>query len=583
MNTHETLSAKITARNAIAARYRLNPAIYEGLIWTPCTVSILIVADGFLYFSDEDFGLSDLVSILKNETHSYVRFNITAAHRSSPTNERMGIGNPSISASIKSFRFDDTDDFDPSAFDQVWLFGADRSSKNNAGVWSNRLTDTELRVLMEFMDAGGGVFATGDHEDLGCAMGGFLPRVRQMRRWFYPETGPNGEGLAPPFEGPGRFDTNRVGHDAGYQFNDQSDDIPQPIFPKIYTTRVGPFREASYPHPVLCGPNGTIRVLPDHPHESQCTPAANPNATETLAGTAFTEFKPAINGGARPLPEVIATSTVIGGHSTSGKSGNTVARSFGAIGAYDGHRAGVGRIVTDATWHHFININLTGDNGAAGDKGIGFLASAAGQAHLAEISAYFVNIALWISPTQKLRCMRNWGLLTVIMSHRLAEVFDPRIRLDSARLVDYLVLGRHARDAIGKLAGRCESLRWTWDFVREEFDPGIFIDIGDPWRPRDIGDDDKDDSPFLDDLTARDLVDLEWLGDVALGGAVMALREKMMPLEQKALDSFDDSGIEITRDGVRAAMKRALPFAERGLAEMADLARRGFGRARKGR
>ena len=27
---------------------------------------------------------------------------------------------------------------------------------------------------------------------------------------------------------------------------------------------------------------------------------------------------------------------------------------------YDGHRADVGRVVCDSTWHHFVNVNLTG-------------------------------------------------------------------------------------------------------------------------------------------------------------------------------------------------------------------------------
>jgi hypothetical protein len=33
------------------------------------------------------------------------------------------------------------------------------------------------------MDAGGGVFVTGDHEDLGAALSSKIPRVSKMRRW----------------------------------------------------------------------------------------------------------------------------------------------------------------------------------------------------------------------------------------------------------------------------------------------------------------------------------------------------------------------------------------------------------------
>lgn len=572
MKNSSNFDIKIQNRLDTIDNFRINPALYDKLLWRPCTVNILMVADNFLYFSDEDFGLSDLIGILKNEDLSYARFNITVAHRNNPSDVRMGVGNADISGQIKNFKFDDSDDFGPATYDQVWLFGSQRSAKDGTD-WTNRLTDSELRVLMEFMDAGGGVFATGDHEDLGCAMGGFVPRVRQMRRWFFDDVGPNGEGLAPPFDGPGRFDTNRQGHDAGYQFDDQSDDIPQPIIPKIYSVRTGVYFSATFPHPVLCGPNGAIEVLPDHPHESQCTTVALPNATETLAGATFTEFPAATDGGIRPLPEVIATSTVIGGHTTSGKSGNTVARTFGAIGAYDGHRASVGRIVTDATWHHFININLTGASGGAGDKALGFLATTAGQAAYDEIKAYFLNIALWMSPSNKLRCIRNWGLFYMVQNERLVEVFNPRITLKNARLVDYLVLGRHARDAIGKFAGQCQGIKWTWDLVWEEVPRPFFIDMGDPWRP--LPDEDLDDA-MLNDLSPRDLLDLEWIGDVALGGAVLALREEAFPLNQKTLDNFDELGEKITRKGARQALKVAMPFVENGLEQMCDVARDGF-------
>lgn len=574
MNRQAFFDAKIRARLAITERYRINPAIYEALIWRPCTVRILMVADSFLYFSDEDFGLSDLIDILKNETLSYVRFTLTVAHRDNPTNIRMGDGNPNISGRITNFKFDNANDFDPTAYDQIWLFAAERSrDSDNNGTWTNRLTDSELRVLMEFMNAGGGLFATGDHEDLGAAMGGFLPRVRQMRRWFFPNPGPNGEGLAPPFEGPGRFDTNRQGHNTSYEFNDQSDDIPQPIVPKLYSVRTGIFVSATFPHPVLCGPDGPINVLPDHPHESQCTTAASPNATGTLDGMTFTEFPPATDGGLRPLPEIIATSMVIGGHATSGKSGSTVATPFGAIAAYDGHRAGVGRIITDATWHHFININLTGDSGASGAKVLGFLATPAGQAAYDQVKAYFLNIALWISPKAKLKCMRNWGLFWVVWGDRLTEVFDPAITLDTARLVDYLVIGRHARDAIGKYAGQCQGIKWTWDFVLEEIPRPIFIDIGDPWRPMP---EEKQEILLLDDLQPRDLVDLNWIGEVALGGAILALREITRELDQELLERFSEISEDIVNKGAQVALNQAMPFIEKGLEEMYAAARNGF-------
>lgn len=41
-------------------------------------------------------------------------------------------------------------------------------------------------------------------------------------------------------------------------------------------------------------------------------------------------------------------------------------KTFGVIGAYDGHATdmGLGRVAVDSTWHHFFDLNLIGDPGA---------------------------------------------------------------------------------------------------------------------------------------------------------------------------------------------------------------------------
>ena len=65
------------------------------------------------------------------------------------------------------------------------------------------------------MNNGGGVFAVGDHAGLGLSLSGGVPRVRTMRKWWYPETGPFGnEPIAPPptnGSGGNRLDTTRPG------------------------------------------------------------------------------------------------------------------------------------------------------------------------------------------------------------------------------------------------------------------------------------------------------------------------------------------------------------------------------------
>ena len=69
------------------------------------------------------------------------------------------------------------------------------------------------------------VFATGDHEDLGVKMNGRVPRVRAMRKWYFPGPGPNGEPGAPPGIGTLRIDTTQpnVPGSPTVLFDNQSD------------------------------------------------------------------------------------------------------------------------------------------------------------------------------------------------------------------------------------------------------------------------------------------------------------------------------------------------------------------------
>ena len=335
--------------------------------WRPCTVNVLMVTDGGLDFGLADFGLSAFVNLMINDGRSYVRFNITLAHlRSNVTDAQVMKGAIGIAESIKDFRFDNPNHFTDSKYDEVRLFGIETnyhsSSYNHrfihqAAYPANRLSDNELRVLNAHMHRGGGVFATGDHGALGKALCGSINRVRSMRYWdSHIVDGEDEVGMT----NARRNDTNQPG-DPGSQFSDQSDDIPQTIQLKLYSSRINFFTRERYPHPVLCGPSGRINVLPDHPHEGECIEPKS--LTDTFPPDGSEEYPAAVGGGPRIAPEVIATSQVRAGN-VAGLFGSfkspTIAHSFGAISAYDGHRAGVGRVVCDATWHHFINVNLIG-------------------------------------------------------------------------------------------------------------------------------------------------------------------------------------------------------------------------------
>lgn len=514
----------------------------------PCHVRVLLVTDGALDFSVRDFGLRTFVEILQSTPGYYVRFDITVAHINDVGDDQVMVGEPGITRSIKQFKFDDPSHFAPSMYDQVWLFGIATSyfrgvdAAGNAYP-NNRLSDAELRAVSEFMDGGGGLFATGDHGALGVCLSGAIPRARSMRLWG--DTAPVNE---VSMSGSRRNDTTRIGPSAGSQFNDQSDDVPQTIAPKLYGRRVWPW-QFSYPHSLLCGPRGIIRVLPDHPHEGQCVVPEDTGRSDTFDGFSIVEYPAGTGGSARPLPEVIATSDVLAG-TTSGGKDPTEAHTFGAIGAYDGHRAGIGRVVTDATWHHFVNVNLVGDSSApAGDpKRLGFLASAAGEAHLEDIKAYYRNIAVWLSPVARLACMRRricWGLL---WHHRILEavMIRPDIQLARAGLPLMIHIGRHARDVLGLYAGQCQSRRLALDFLYPVIrkDLLVYLDPWAPWPPKRPGPG-PDPVPWMD---------LEAILDSAVGGALLALREDFPDpsMREKAKEDAIDKAVA---RGVRAAVQ----------------------------
>ena len=484
-------------------RQHLHQRLFPDKLWPillrPCRVRVLIVTDAGGSFGTAAFGLKALIDALKLPPGPWVKFEITTANRrADPT------------ADMQNFSFDASG---LSGYDEIWLFGVERS-------FSAPLTDSELRALSEFMDDGGGVFATGDHEDLGVAMCGSVPRVRSMRKWHWPSPGPNGEPVAPPVGGLDRLDTLRQGSSAGFQFDDQSDDVPQNIAPRMYPSWSFPWKvpRIVHPHPVLCGPRGVIRVLPDHPHEGECYVPSDLTTSFTFDGYTIEEY-PALAGGARLAPEVIATSTVIGGRSAADVKGPVTPRSFGAIGAWDGHRVSRGRVIVDATWHHFFNINLVGDAGSPDPiKQVGFLATPAGMAAYEEIKSYFRNIAVWLARPERHACMRWRALWVCRWNHRvLMDLRPPYLErgIRSIDLPELLRVGELARDVLGRLASQCQAHVWLTDLVKVLL-PKQFPHIEplvDPWWPV-PPDPDPDPVPWLHAQTVL---------DATLGGALYAL------------------------------------------------------------
>ncbi len=377
------------------------------------------------------FQLGEFIRVLQETEWDGFELEMTRAHRTMPhpasAGERL---KKSRNADVVGFRFDREFDVNGEtrrlADYDVVLFFAISPELSEDETHDDLRREAEAVAL--FMENGGGFFATGDHETHGTALCQFIPRVRNMRRWLFGEPVPAGAPVSPSAVGADRMDTIQPGRDGAFIFENQSDDIPQSIEPRWYEKDHGCKFACStggrYPHPLLCSPDGPVIYLPDHMHEGICEVPDNLGGRSfTTGGKTCLEYPPPLSGGGPLAPEVVATGTVIGGHPTPALNCEihtpsdirTESRTFGLIGAWDGHKAGRGRVVVDSTFHHFVNINLTGDYylsqvpGVAPDdqRYFGFYVpdpNGGGRVPNKEYQLfqwYFRNIVYWLIPEKK--------------------------------------------------------------------------------------------------------------------------------------------------------------------------------------
>lgn len=369
------------------------------VLFRPCRPKVLVVTDGLNFDPADDFGLTQFVDTLAGSQIYGMTPTVLKAHRGVDAN-----------ADISTFRFDDASNgLKISRYDVVFLFGIARQGTS--------LPEPELDAIKTFMEAGGGVFATGDHEDLGAGLSKDVPRVRQMRYWLASET--------PDVGDTSRLSTNLPGDDDVYEFVDQSDTHPQRLYVN-YRTDAGGIGD---PHPLLQGGMlGPIEVFPDHPHEGECRVPSNLTTSFDLAGTSHEEWPNAIVGGGRVSPEMVAMS-MSHGDSFPSKDALTP-RSFMSIVAYDGHRAAVGRVSTDATWHHFVNVNIDGT-----DSPRGGLQSSPGTdtPEMAKIREYYKNLASWLMPKRRRLCLAfPWVIREVLRYPLFEEIRVPELKTAEA-------------------------------------------------------------------------------------------------------------------------------------------------------
>jgi hypothetical protein len=387
----------------------------------PAACRILMYTDSSVFLSGGGFqGLTYVKTLLESHAYFYVKFTVDFCHRegldpSATVNPFDGTAHPKMLTDLDIMN----------KYDEIWFYGY------NAG---HSLSAAEVALMEQFMAAPkfGGVLTTGDHSDLGQGLCEQIPRVGQMRLYPAPDPVPpvwNTTLEKRPFHAGEPADPPSPGQPLN--FDDQSDDIPQTIRLKRYAVSVLFAR----PHPLLCGPDGPIDVLPDHEHEGEALAPA-------VAGNAGW---PSLNGH-QEAPEVVAWGKV------KDPTANKAGQEIGVISAYNGHMVDVGRISADSTWHHWFDINLIGLSGA-GAPYTGFAASAQGQAALKKIDAYYLNCGVWLAPPAVQTAMRLAAWWSILWQDIVIEVpANAHLRY----------FGAVGIDALGRRASRCVVFNWVW-------------------------------------------------------------------------------------------------------------------------
>lgn len=387
-------------------------------LFRECTPRILVVTDGGLNGGDGGFGLSHFLDVLGT----------TMVHGMTPSIVHRGRNDGGTDGAF--------DDLAITEFDVVFLFGIERTAP--------ALGDDAVTRIKRFMQAGGGVFATGDHEDLGTGMSGQIPRVRAMRYWAAAET--------PDVADETRLTTNLPGDDNAYSFDDQSDRHPQRLYPNFAVgsdvpvlVPVGGVSPGRPTHPLLRQADGSaLDVYPDHPHEGECRIPDDLSTVFELDGTKVPEWP---NGGwffTRPRPRAVAYAMSAGNGFTFGvEKLAVVPRSFITIAAYNGHVANVGRVVTDATWHHYVNINLNG-----------MRPGGVSSADMLAIERYWANLVNWLMPADVRMCLWPWLVLNTLVEHPTFEELQIPDRFDPSELTE---LGRLVVAAVDEQPGSVGS------------------------------------------------------------------------------------------------------------------------------
>ncbi len=429
-------------------------------------VDILIVVDTEISVSPvNSFGIASVIELLRDTQVGCMRFRVDIALRSDEPFSRLS--SPSATQpKYRGFRFNSVHDGDDviDRYEQIWCFGfkpSNSGSDSDAEIdmaFALPTTNAELEKLDDWMSTKkGGLFGTGDHHFLGASMCRKIPRLGTMRRWTNadgvppignindPDTGDRIDTLRPP---PPVSDYVAGGPLALSNSPHQGDLTVQPIRWTTWRSLYWPFpfRLKKRPHPVLCHPTlGPIDVMPDHAHEGLCVPSPDLGASKQF--NSEPEYPDATGGGVKPQPEIIAYGSNLDSDNWRFAKGEQPGRNNNPmIAVYDGHTAGVGRVATDSTWHHWMDVNI--NNIRAADNN-----------DWKKISRYFINLAVWLNPPGfSTQCF----YLSVVVSH-FQHVGFQDYHVNASKLE----LGEVLRNHLKLFYGPCWVTEMIWQIPLE--------------------------------------------------------------------------------------------------------------------
>lgn len=364
------------------------------------------------------------------------------------------------SADLPRFRFDDPRvGLTAARYAVLFLFASQPSKRLTRGAgceWGGRagprmwkraaLTPnaSEIDAIMAFMEAGGGVFATGGRDGEGWLLSR-IPRVRSMRVNDHHEVD-RSERVTPatsPLVGPARAQPAYV-----------SACMPRRVYPKAGAHgRV---------HPLMQGATQVIDLLPDHGIVGECMTPMSLDTTFRMGSTQHAEWPAAIDGSSgRPSPEVVASAVACGRMGPTGRL--RPPRMLPVLVAYDGHRAGCGRVITAASLYPYLNRSIDG----SGTGWAGLTVDGVDRAELTLIRAHWQNLADWICPAEQRRKLQVLGVLEALcrppLNRRLLAT--PLARMSASALAEA------GADVLHTLKSRCRPYQLE-DWLAELIGPG---------------------------------------------------------------------------------------------------------------